>query len=364
MVMKRSLSIFWGLVITLLLCLPVRAEVKVIEADSSYVVGDNDTNVGARRIATQQAQRKALELAGTYVESLTEVKNYQLTKDDIKTYTAGILETKVVADELRGTAARRESYIKVQCKIDTAVLLSQIDRYRESEDLKEQLDASAKDNEALRKERDALVTQLKAEKDKAKAAATRQKLDTVLAKEEANDETNKVWINIGSQLVQVDENGRQIKQADLDNSSVILQKALKANPQNPRARTMLASIYQRKGNAFQAEQELRTAIQRNPSNPLLHLRLGILLHNQAKYQDALRELHVVERTRPHNPDMLFYTGMTFKQLGKCPRSVQYLNRFLKDPRANNFPRKKEIAVQTVETCGGDRPGRARKFRER
>lgn len=362
--MEKSTSILWVLAITLLICFPARAEVKIIEAESSYVIGDNDTNVGARRIATQQAQRKALELAGVYVESLTEVKNYQLTKDDIKTYTAGILETKVVADELRGTAAKRESYIKVQCKIDTAVLLAQIDRYRESEDLKEQLDASEKDNETLRKERDALVAQLKSETNKTKAAETRQKLDTVLAKEEANDEAHTVWINIGSQLVQVDGNGRPIKQADLDNSAIVLQKAIKANPQNPRARAMLASIYQKKGNPDQAEQELRTAIHRNPSNLMPHLRLGILLYEQGKYQDALRELHFVERSKPRNPEMLFFTGMTFKHLGKCGRTVQYLNRFLKDPRINTYSKKKETALQTVEECGGDRPGRPRRMKER
>ena len=362
--MRRASSIVLGLAITLSICFPASAEVKIIEAESSYVVGDNDTNVGARRIATQQAQRKALELAGVYVESLTEVKNYQLTKDDIKTYTAGILETKVVADELRGTAARRESYIKVQCKIDTAVLLAQIDRYRESEELKEQLDASEKDNEALRKERNVLVAQLQSETNKTKAAETRQKLDTVLAKEEANDEAHTVWINIGSQLVQVDGTGRPIKQADLDSSAVVLQKAIKTNPQNPRARAMLASIYQKKGNPDQAEQELRTAIHRNPSNLMPHLRLGMLLYEQGNYQDALRELHFVERSKPRNPEMLFFTGMTFKQLGKCGRTVQYLNRFLKDPRVTTSPKQKELAVQTIEACGGDRPGRPRRVKER
>ena len=66
------------------------AEVKIIEADSTFIMGDNDSKVDARRIATQEAKRKALELAGTYVESLTTVKNYQLTKDEVMSYTAGV----------------------------------------------------------------------------------------------------------------------------------------------------------------------------------------------------------------------------------------------------------------------------------
>jgi tetratricopeptide (TPR) repeat protein len=343
---------------------PAFAEIKVIEADSAYIMGDNDSKVDGRRIATQEAKRKALELAGTYVESLTQVKNYQLTKDDIRTYTAGVLETEVVSEQMRGTTEHPEIYIKTRCKIDTDALMAQIDKYRENEEMKEQLNASARENEDLRKERDGLVKQLAAEKDKAKAAETRQKLDTVLAKEESNDETHKVWINIGPQLVQVDEDGRQIKQADLDNSSVILQRAIKNNPQNPRARLMLAAIYQRKGNTAAAEDELRAAIRHNPSNPAPRMQLGILFREQGRYEEALQEFHFVERMRPRNPMMLFYSGMTLKDMGRCGRAVQYLRRFLKDPRAGGYPQKKERAIQTIAACGGAPGGYPRRVRYR
>jgi predicted Zn-dependent protease len=357
MVMKRSLLSFWGLAITLLICLPVRAEMKIIEAESTYIMGDNDSKIDARRIAIQEAKRKALELAGTYVESLTVVKNYQLSKDEIKSYTAGILETEVVSEQMRGTTERPEIYIKTRCKADTDVLIAQIGKFRKSDELKEQLNAAARENEDLRKERDALVKQLAADKDKTKAAATRQKLDTVLAKEESNDDTHKVWINIGSQLVETDGSGQAIRQADLDNSTVVLEKAIKANPQNQRARYMLASIYQRKGNVSAAEGELRTALKRDPSDSDLHMRLGVLLKDQGRHPAALQEFHFVEHTRPHNPMMLFYTGMTFKQMGQCDRAVPYLHRFLKGERIQQYPQKKHTAIQAIKECDGDRPGR-------
>jgi tetratricopeptide (TPR) repeat protein len=357
MAIKRSLSAFCGLVITLLIGLPVRAEVKIIEAESTYIMGDNDSKIDARRIAIQEAKRKALELAGTYVESLTVVKNYQLSKDEIKSYTAGILETEVAAEQMRGTTEHPEIYIEARCKVDTDVLASRIKTFRESEELKDQLNAAARENEDLRKERDALVKQLAADKDKTKASATRQKLDTVLAKEEANDEAHKVWINIGSQLDQADDGSREIKQADLDNSAAVLQKAIKVNPQNQRARYMLASIYQRKGNISAAEDVLRTALKRAPSNIDLHMKLGILLKDQGRYPAALQEFHFVERARPHNPMMLFYSGMTFKQMGQCGRTVPYLHGFLKDQRINQYPQKKHIAIQAIKECDGDRPGR-------
>jgi tetratricopeptide (TPR) repeat protein len=327
-------------------------------------MGDNDSKVDARRIAVQEAKRKALEAAGTYVESLTVVKSYQLTKDEVKAYSAGVLETEVVSEQMHGTTDRPEIYIRTRCKIDTDALTAQIDRYKENDDLKEQLDSSAKENEDLRKERDALVRQLSAEKDKTKAEATRKKLDAVLAKEETNDDTKTVWINIGSKLVDVDENRQEIKQADLDDSAVVLERVVKINPQNQSARFLLASLYQRKGDFVAADNQLRTAIQQHPSNPAAHMKLGLLLKEQGRYQEALREFHFVERLRPRNPMMLFFTGMTFKQMGKCGMSVRYLNRFLRYKGVDVYPKKKEKAIQTIEECGGDRPGRLRRVRQK
>ncbi|HUL00467.1 MAG TPA: tetratricopeptide repeat protein [Nitrospirota bacterium] len=358
--MKQLILTVLSFSLSILFNFAANAEVKVIIAESSYVMGDNDSKIDARRIAIQEAKRKALEIGGTYVESLSQVKNYQLTKDEIKSYTAGVLETEIISEQLHGTMDHPEIYIKAQCKIDTNIVLTQIEKFRENEDIKDQLDATMKENDELRKERDALLTNLAADKDKTSAAKTRQKLDAVLKKEEANDETNKVWINIGPQLIQIDATRQEIKQADLDKSAVILQNSIKVNPQDQRARYLLASIYERKGSTSAAETELRTALQHNPSNLTVRMKLGVLLKDQGKYQGALREFHFVERFRPQNALMLFYTGMTFKQMGRCGKSVQYLNRFLINPRINNFPRKKDIAKLAVDDCGGDRPGRVRR----
>ncbi len=342
------------------------AEVKTIEADSTYIMGDNDSKVDARRIAIQEAKRKALELAGTYVESLTQVKNYQLSKDEVRSYTAGVTETEVVSEQMRGTTEHPEIYVKTRCKIDTAVLMKTIDRYRENQDLKEQVQATAQENENLRKEREALVKQLAAEKNKTKAEDTRKKLDAVLSHEEANDDTNKVWNNYALQLAYGEgkDHGREIKPAELDKSSVVMQRAVKMNPQNLGARMLLASIYERQGDTNAAEGELRTAIQRNPSNPLAHLRLGNLLKDRGRYEDALREFRFVERVRPRNPMMLFFTGMTYKAMGRCGMAVSYLKRFFGADRTNQHPQMRERAAETIRECGGERQGRPQRTRYR
>jgi len=212
------------LMVTMLFHAKAHAEVKVVEADSTYIMGDNDSKVDARRIAMQEAKRKALELAGTYVASMTEVKNYQLTKDEIKTYTAGVMATEVVSEQMRGTTEHPEIYIKARCTIDTAILMTLIERHQDNEDLKEQIESASRENDDLRKERDALVKQLAAEKDKAKAGETRKKLDTALSKEETNDDTTKVWANLSYNFNENDERGHGIDQADLAKSAHVLER--------------------------------------------------------------------------------------------------------------------------------------------
>jgi len=358
--MNKTSYILSLLIITSLLTHHAHAEIKTIEADSAYVMGDNDSKVDARRIATQDAKRKALELAGTYVASLTQVKEYKLTKDEVTAYTAGIVETEIIADETRGSLKHPELYIKTRCKIDTDVLMRQIESYRESEELRSQLETSSKESEALRKERDELRKQLAAEKDKPKAEETRKKLDTVLASEESIDDTNRVWAAVSKNIDFFDPEAKQetITQAELDQYSVSMQRAVKVNPRNQRARVLLASLLQRKGDNTATENELRTAIAQDPANPLFHMKLGLLFKDQGRNDEALKEFHFIEQKRPYDPHMLFMTGITHKAKGNCKLTVAYLKRFIRFTQRNDKPRiakMREKAFAVMRSCGEASP---------
>ncbi len=359
--MNRLSAVILLLMVTAVLPLTSRAEVKIIDAESAYLMGENDSKADSRRIAAQEARWKALDLAGAYVENLIEVKNSGLANDKVKTYVAGILETEVVSEQMRGTTERPEICIKARCRIDAAVLMARIDRYQENEDMQEQLAAFSRETDKCRREREGLVRQLAAQKDRGRAEETRKKLDVVLSKEESNNDTVAVCARIGYKLDD-EGNAHDIKQADLDSSAVILERAVKVNPQNQRAHCLLALVYRQQGNQSAAENELRTAILNNTSSPTPHMRLGILLRELGRYREAEKEFHFVERVRPHNLPVVFYSGMIFKDMDKCGKAVQDLNRFLKDKRVDKFPRKKEMAAAAIEECGGDRPGRQKRVR--
>lgn len=357
--MNKFFTIIFSLLLTALNCHAAHAEIKVIETDNTYVMGDNDSKVDARRIAIQEAQRKALELAGTYVSSLTQVKDFQLTKDEVTAYTAGVMETEILNEDLRYPSLT----IKVRCRIDADVLVKQIEQFRDSEELKEQLLSSQKENEALRKERDAILARLNAEKDKAGAEETRKKLDAVLVKEETNAEVAKIW-SLYSRRTGVPEPSQRQGAAgngELDRAVAVLDRAVAADPKNPRARFLLAAMQELKGDPGAAEKQLRAAIAANPANPLLHMKLGLLLDGQGRHQEALKQFLTVERLRPREPLVLFHIGMTYKSMAQCRQSVSNLKRFLKGTEKRTSPRlmaMKKEAIGAIRECEGKPRGPA------
>lgn len=74
-------------------------EVIVVEATGSYLMGDRDTRTQARRLALEQAKRNALEQAGTRLESLSRVENFELKRDEIITKAAGTIKAEILSED-------------------------------------------------------------------------------------------------------------------------------------------------------------------------------------------------------------------------------------------------------------------------
>ena len=78
------------------------AEMKTFVRDYTYQASEADSKQSCRIIATEQVKRLLLEEIGTYLESHTEVVNYQLSKDQITTLTAGVVKTKILDERWDG----------------------------------------------------------------------------------------------------------------------------------------------------------------------------------------------------------------------------------------------------------------------
>ena len=156
---RRFLRVCW---VSLLLSLPLlpmaslaEAEVRVVTAQGEYRMGDRDTREDAVRMATESAKRNALEQVATYLESITVVDGMDVTKDEIRTYTAGLV---LVLDQQTNTTIDRDTIVvtvDLVAQVDTEEVGHAIAALRENEDARVQLVALKQENEHLQQELDA-----------------------------------------------------------------------------------------------------------------------------------------------------------------------------------------------------------------
>ena len=75
---------------------PGRAQVREIITEGIYTMGDGETPLVAESRALLQAKRRAIEHAGTYVESYSKVNKITLTKDEIHVVASGLMEVEII----------------------------------------------------------------------------------------------------------------------------------------------------------------------------------------------------------------------------------------------------------------------------
>lgn len=87
------------------------AELRTITATGEYRMGDYDTRTDAKRLA--------LEQAGTYLESVTAITHFQLSRDELRAYTAGIVEVTELETEDVLEGATHVVRVRVTATINT-----------------------------------------------------------------------------------------------------------------------------------------------------------------------------------------------------------------------------------------------------
>jgi len=131
------------------------ANVRVVTASGEYRMGDHDTRSDAVRLAIEAAKRDALEQVATYLESVTEVKNMDLTRDDIRTYTAGIV---LVLDQKITTWLEGDTLVihaDLTAQVDPNEVTQAITALRENESAKNELVALRAETDQLHQQLDA-----------------------------------------------------------------------------------------------------------------------------------------------------------------------------------------------------------------
>jgi len=128
---------------------------RIVTASGEYRMGDHDTRADAVRLAIEAAKREALEQVATYLESVTEVKNLDITRDDIRTYTAGVV---MVLNQQVTTRLEGETVVihaDLTAQVDPNEVAQAITALRENESAKQELVALRAETDQLHQQLDA-----------------------------------------------------------------------------------------------------------------------------------------------------------------------------------------------------------------
>jgi len=129
--------------------------IRVVTATADYRMGNHDTRMDATRMAVEVAKRQALEQVATYLESVTEVKNLDVTRDEIRTYTAGIVSVLNQQTRTRLEDGVVVIHVDLTAQVDQDEVILAINALRENERATQELASLRTEAEQLRQQLDA-----------------------------------------------------------------------------------------------------------------------------------------------------------------------------------------------------------------
>lgn len=172
---------------------PPSENVRVVTASGEYRMGDHDTKSDAIRLAVEAAKRQALEQVATYLESITEVTGMELTRDEIRTYTAGIV---MVVDQKISTHLDGDTIVvraDLTAQVDPDEVAQAIMALRENESAKTELLALRSETDQLRQQLDAANQTLAAAVSPEEVQQASRQREELLNQLQANALVSQAW---------------------------------------------------------------------------------------------------------------------------------------------------------------------------
>ncbi len=169
------------------------AEVRVVTAQGEHRMGNRDTKEDAVRLATEVAKRNALEQVAVYLESVTIVDGLDVTKDEIRTYTAGIV---LVLEQTTNTTVDGETIVvrtNLVAQIDTDDVQQAIAALRENEDARHQLVALKHENDQLQQDLNAANQALAQASTTEQTQQAVQRRQDILNRVQSNAMVSQAW---------------------------------------------------------------------------------------------------------------------------------------------------------------------------
>lgn len=322
------------------------AEIRTIEAEGIYLVGDGmeENPATAKARARDEAKRVASEKASVYVESLSEVRDGSVTEDIIRTISANVLQIKEekppTIEVVDGGALLFRCQIVALVDSDKVIAGLHQDR--------QELDEATRRN----KELEALVAKQNAELETLKkqyaGAQTEQQKAEIRVQVKINEQKFEAreWLERGAALmnqkdfrgavdafrkaIDMDPNDaiayyraanayRMLK--EYDNAVGNYRKAIELDSRYSDAYNNLGFTFEQMGSYGKAAENYQRAIQCDPNYAAAYYNMGNNYFRNGDYQQAVRSYEQVVRI--DNRYILAYNnlGLSYENMGAYDKSI-------------------------------------------
>lgn len=303
------------------------ADTKLFEHSVDQPFSGSQSPQDAYIAAVARAKSEVLDMAGTYIESLSVVENYVLTSDEATALAAGILKTEIVGRENYATPKTFGLILHTKIEVDSGVLDLRVEKLLNDRSL------LRKYNEMQQREQELLarIKQLEQQNLQDHTSAEQPEpintefaqLSAALTASQWQDKAIKLW-----------RNGRF---TDAPQAIEFLDRALALDPENGHLYNSRAVANMSLNHYPPAAADLHKALSLQPDYADAHNNLATLYFQQQQYPQAITEYSRAIELNPNFAEAIMNRGMAHRKL------LHYENAF------EDFRRAVTLAPQTSTT---------------
>jgi tetratricopeptide (TPR) repeat protein len=287
--------------------LPAHAQERVFRKEVRQIVGTAQSQDDARAAAVAKAKRDALEESGTWLESVSEVKNLKLVRDDIISVTSGITRTRVLEEEpfLEGRAVGMR--VVAEVTVDTSGLAERVRQFMaDRERLADKKEETTREKKLLDRLAE-LEREMAAMKngDAGQATALRsavQENSRKLASQEAYHKGDALWTGTGY--------------SDPQAAIAAFSEAIRLDPE-------WAAPYSRRGRAYtdlneygKALEDINHALSLDPKLPFAYVARARTYLGLGQFRETLDDADKALQLNSSLPNAYFLRGVAKRRLSR------------------------------------------------
>lgn len=285
------------------------AQTKTFIKEYTYQASDFDSKYSSRTLALETVKRNLLEELGTYLISETEVKNMQLSKDQVTTYSAGIVSLEVMDEKWDGKTFWLKARVSANPEDVQRALIQIINdksKATELDEIRRKAEELTRENERLRSE---LTSSLKTEKNDTERQAKKAKEyeETIIGLDATE------WFNKGFSAA--------LKTKSYREAIEYFTKAVELKPDYAAAYNNRGAAYEKTGNPRQAIEDYTRAIELK-GNALPYVNRGIAYGNIGNYQQGIKDCSKAIELKPDYAEGYKCRGFSFLKSGNSQGAIE------------------------------------------